>query len=97
MFRPLAVRRPDVVRRANIPYGPAGRPNLLDLYLPRSGATSGPCLVYFHGGAYRTGRKNREARALIHRLAGQGWVCVSANYRLAERRVIPRRSSTPSA
>ncbi len=84
LFKPLAVRRSDVVRRANIAYGPAGRSNLLDVYLPRSGVTTGPCLVYFHGGAYRTGRKNREARALIYRLASQGWVCVSANYRLAD-------------
>ena len=28
------------------------------------------------------GGKNREARALFHRLAGQGWVCLSAEYRL---------------
>ena len=28
------------------------------------------------------GKKNREARALLYRLASQGWVCVSANYRL---------------
>lgn len=83
LFAPLAVRRHDVVRRADLAYGPAGRRNLLDVYLPRSGAATGPCLVYFHGGGYLSGRKNREARALIYRLAGQGWVCVSANYRLA--------------
>lgn len=29
-----------------------------------------------------TGRKDREARPLIYRFASQGWVCVSANYRL---------------
>jgi acetyl esterase/lipase len=80
---PFALRRRDVVRRADIAYGPAGRENLLDVYLPRSGAATGPCLVYFHGGGYASGRKNREARALIYRLASQGWLCVSANYRLA--------------
>ncbi len=83
LLAPLAVRRRDVVRTAGLPYGPAGWHNLLDLYLPRSGAVTGPCLVYFHGGGYQSGRKNREARALIYRLASQGWVCVSANYRLA--------------
>lgn len=83
LFAPLAVRRHDVVRRAGLAYGPAGRRNLLDLYLPRSGKATGPCLVYFHGGGYYSGRKNREARALIYRLASLGWVCVSANYRLA--------------
>jgi acetyl esterase/lipase len=83
LFAPLAVRRHDVLRRPDLPYGSAGRQNLLDVYLPRSGAVTGPCLVYFHGGAYYSGRKNREARALIYHLASQGWVCVSANYRLA--------------
>ena len=29
-----------------------------------------------------SGSKNREAAPLLHRLAGQGWVCISANYRL---------------
>jgi acetyl esterase/lipase len=38
--------------------------------------------VYLHGGGYRTGRKSRESRALIYSLAGAGWLCVSANYRL---------------
>ena len=28
------------------------------------------------------GKKNREALPLLYRLASQGWVCVSANYRL---------------
>jgi acetyl esterase/lipase len=83
VFAPLAVRRRDVERVRDIAYGPAGRANLLDVYRPRSGVLSGPCLVYFHGGGYRSGRKNREARALIYRLASQGWICVSANYRLA--------------
>lgn len=89
LFAPLVVRRRDVIRQADLVYGPAGRPNLLDVYRPRSGAVTGPCLVYFHGGGYRSGRKNREARALIYRLASQGWVCVSANYRLARNAPYP--------
>ena len=40
-------------------------------------------LVYLHGGGFRSGHKNRESRALLHHLAAQGWVCISANYRLA--------------
>ena len=38
--------------------------------------------VVLHGGGYFNGSKNREGRALLHRLAGHGWVCVSATYRL---------------
>ncbi len=43
---------------------------------------SAPVLIHLHGGAFGTGRKNREARPLLYRLASQGWVCISANYRL---------------
>jgi len=39
-------------------------------------------LVYLHGGGYFSGAKHREARALLHRMAAEGWICVSANYRL---------------
>ena len=57
--------------------------NLLDLYRHRSRPSGCPTLVYLHGGAFRSGRKNREARPLLYRLASQGWVCISANYRLS--------------
>lgn len=80
---PLPVRRRDVERVANIAYGDAGRRNLLDVYRHRSRPSGGPVLVYLHGGAFRSGWKSREARPLLYRLASQGWVCVSANYRLS--------------
>ena len=83
LFAPYLMRRGDVERIANISYGDAGRHNQLDVYRQRAHASGGPTLVYLHGGAFRSGRKNREARALIYRLASQGWVCVSANYRLS--------------
>ncbi len=93
LFLPWTSRRRDVVRVKNVAYGDAGRGHLLDLYLPRAGVADGPVLVYFHGGrldggrshggGFRSGGKNREARALLHRLAAQGWVCLSANYRPA--------------
>jgi acetyl esterase/lipase len=80
---PLALRRRSVERLANISYGDAGRWNTLDVYRHRSRPSRCPTLVYLHGGAFRSGRKNREARALLYRLASQGWLCVSANYRLS--------------
>jgi acetyl esterase/lipase len=73
---------PGVERIRNIAYGDAGRGNLLDVYRSRSRATGGPTLIHLHGGAFRIGSKSREARPLFYRLARQGWVCVSANYRL---------------
>ena len=83
LFWPLIVRRRDVERVANISYGEAGRWNLLDVYRHRGHPSGGPVLVYLHGGSFTSGRKNREARPLIYRLASQGWVCISANYRLS--------------
>ena len=82
LFAPFSFRRRDVERIANIRYGEAGERNLLDLYRHRSHPSGCPTLVHLHGGAFRSGRKNRQARPLIYRLSSQGWVCISANYRL---------------
>ncbi|MFJ7947216.1 alpha/beta hydrolase [Streptomyces sp. NPDC096354] len=76
------MRRRDVERISNISYGDAGRRNLLDIYRRRDTPQNGPVLIYFHGGHFTSGAKSREARPLLYRLAGQGWVCISANYRL---------------
>ena len=79
----MDVRRRDVERTANVPYGDDGRSNLLDVYRHRSHPAGAPTLIYLHGGGFRRGRKNREARPLLYHLASQGWTCISANYRLA--------------
>jgi acetyl esterase/lipase len=77
----LPFRRRGVERIANIRYGPAGRGNLLDLYRRRSDPPDGPTLIYFHWGAFGFGTKSFGARHFLRRLADQGWVCLSANYR----------------
>ena len=82
VFWPLPLRPRDVQRIANVSYGPAGRRNRLDLYRHRSCPAGAPLLIHFHGGHFRIGGKSREARALFYRLASQGWVCISADYRL---------------
>jgi acetyl esterase/lipase len=79
---PFLRRRRDVERVADLQYGPAGRRNRLDVYRHRSRPTGAPVLVHLHGGGYYSGRKNSQSLPLIYRLASQGWVCVSANYRL---------------
>ncbi|MFJ6836026.1 alpha/beta hydrolase [Streptomyces sp. NPDC091209] len=79
---PLISYRFTVRRAADVRYGDGGRGHLLDVYLPRSGTRSAPVLVYLHGGGFRFGSKMIGARPLFYRLAGRGWVCVSANYRL---------------
>lgn len=98
LVAPVVVGHRGVVRVRNLSYGDAGERNLLDLYRPRSGGPGGldgpdgpggPTLVYLHGGSFRRGRKSREARALLYRLARQGWVCVSATYRLSPAATFP--------
>jgi acetyl esterase/lipase len=82
LLLPLSRRRRDVERVADIPYGNAGRRNLLDLYRHRAHPSGAPVLIHLHGGGYTQGHKNSQSLPLLYRLASQGWVCVSANYRL---------------
>ena len=82
LLLPLSRRRLGVERVANLRYGDAGRRNLLDLYRHRARPSGGPVLIHLHGGGYTGGRKNSQSLPLLYRLASQGWVCVSANYRL---------------
>lgn len=82
LFAPFLMRRSGVTRIANLSYGDAGRKNLLDVYYGRPGTANKPVLIHLHGGALFMGRKNRESLPLLYRLASQGWVCISANYRL---------------
>lgn len=92
VFEPRALRGPFLIRRrrvkrtANVQYGPAGAYHLLDVYRRRSGPTGCPVLIHLHGGAMVTGKKSRNALPLLYDLADQGWVCISANYRLATNR-----------
>lgn len=82
LVAPFWVTNRGVERIRDVRYGDAGTQNLLDFYRGRSAPPAGRVLVHFHGGGYRTGNKSREARPLIYRLAGRGWLCISANYRL---------------
>src|SRR5262245_7036856 len=82
---PFAGPHLGVERSSNIRYGDAGRANLLDVYRGRSRPSGCPVLIHLHGGAFRIGKKSREARPLFYRLAREGWVCISANYRLRTR------------
>jgi acetyl esterase/lipase len=79
---PFVLRPRQVEALRNLSYGDAGRYNQLDLYRHRSTPAGAPVLVYFHGGGFYGGRKSFEGRALLFRLASQGWVTISANYRL---------------
>jgi acetyl esterase/lipase len=89
LFRPLFMRRRDVERVSNMRYGNAGTRNELDVYRHRSRPSGCPTLIHLHGGHFVRGRKSRESLPLIYRLATQGWVCISANYRLSPEVAFP--------
>lgn len=82
LLTPRPIRPRSVRRTANLAYGPHGRRNRLDVYRRRTAPTAAPILIHLHGGGFRIGRKNVTSRALLHRFAQRGWVCISANYRL---------------
>jgi acetyl esterase/lipase len=84
VFAPLPLFHPGVRRFRNLSYGDAGRRNRLDLYRPRGAASGGPVLIHLHGGGFSPapGRKSFYARRLLFRLSREGWVCISATYRL---------------
>ena len=84
LLAPLPLLHLGVTRLSNISYGDAGRRNRLDLYRRRGVGGSGPVLIHLHGGGswFVPGRRSFYARRLLFRLARQGWVCISATYRL---------------
>ena len=79
---PLSVAGVEVLR--NIPYGPAGVRQQLDIYRPQVIPEEGcPVLFQIHGGAWMIGDKKQQALPLMYHMASKGWICVAANYRLS--------------
>ena len=91
LFAPLPLFHQGVKRIANLSYGDAGRRNRLDVYRPRHGGGRGPVLIHLHGGGFSflPGRRSFYARRLLFRLAREGWVCISATYRLQPAAAFP--------
>lgn len=85
---PIVSWRPDVRRIRSRRYGPARRGHRIDLYVSRRAQGmrhhrpgGAPVLVYFHG-SFAFGSKMLGSRAMLYRLAADGWVCASAGRRL---------------
>ena len=88
--RPLPVQ----VER-NIVYTTAdGQKLYLDLAAPKTGGPY-PCVVMFHGGAWRSGNRKElsvgsaDAPSLIETIAARGYVVASVGYRLAPKHKFP--------
>ncbi|HTU30537.1 MAG TPA: alpha/beta hydrolase [Solirubrobacteraceae bacterium] len=91
VLAPLPLFHPGVRRFRNLSYGDAGRRNRLDLYARRTGGTGGPVLIHLHGGGFSLapGRRSFYARRMLFRLAREGWICISATYRLSPAAAFP--------
>jgi acetyl esterase/lipase len=88
--RSMLVRR-TFAHGKDIPYGPHGSRNLLDVWrhenLPKS--AKAPVLLQVPGGGWVTGNKQAQAYPLMSHLAERGWVCVAMSYRLSPRATWP--------
>ena len=87
-LRPLHFDKSQITFTRNLSYGPARR-NRLDIYQPKATDRPLPVIVQIHGGAWVVGHKAQQAQPLLHRLASNGYVCVSINYRLAPKAKFP--------
>jgi acetyl esterase/lipase len=76
---------PGVVETKGVEYGRAGDRSLqLDLYEPKGrGTTRVPGLIFIHGGAWRSG-KREDYRAYTTWFAARGYVVATVSYRLQQ-------------
>lgn len=80
----------SVERLKDIPFRRvAGKVMKLDIYRSRKSSPPRPVLLYIHGGAWIVGDKREQGLPLMHHLARNGWLCVSANYRLSPGATFP--------
>jgi acetyl esterase/lipase len=89
LLKPFLARRRDVERIPDLAYGEHGVRNLLDVYVRRDRPQGAPVFVYLHGGAWVTGKKDRQGLPIVYRLAHDGWLCVAPNYRLGPSATFP--------
>lgn len=81
---------PDgVVEQKDLEYGRGGeRPLLLDLYSPAQLTNSVPGLIFIHGGAWRSG-KRQDYRVYTTHFASRGYVVATISYRLLKEAPFP--------
>ena len=89
LLKPFLAKRRDVTRVRDLAYGDAGKRNLLDVYHHQSAPEGCPVLVYLHGGAWVSGKKDNQGLPIVYHFASRGWVCVSPNYRLSPDATFP--------
>lgn len=84
-------RRHYSATTTDIPYGPGGRSNLLDVWR-RPDLPSGhraPVLIQIPGGGWSVNDKRGQGYPLMTRMVELGWICVSINYSRSPRNAWP--------
>lgn len=81
-----AHREVDVTR--NVPYGPLGAANTLDVYRPAGAPPGNPALLYIHGGGFRILSKDTHW-VMGLAFARRGYCVFNINYRLAPTHPFP--------
>lgn len=90
LLLPFSMRHPDVEWISDLRYKESGHArHILDIYRHKERPSRCPVLVQIHGGAWVVGSKEHQGLPLIFRMASQGWVCVSLNYRLCPAATFP--------
>ena len=69
-------------------YGPHPR-HLVDRIGPDPASGPRPALVYVHGGGWWRGRRQTQARPLVHHLARSGWQVFTPSHRLSPEATFP--------
>jgi acetyl esterase/lipase len=92
VLRPFPIRHAEVEVVKDIRFGREAAFDLhLDVYRGL-GCTAGerrPVLFQIHGGGWIIGDKKEQALPLMNHMARNGWVCVTANYRLSPAATFP--------
>lgn len=78
----------EIKRYDNISYGPHGKANLLDIYVPKTATKLLPTIVNVHGGGWVYGKKEIYQFYCME-LAKRGFTVVNINYRLAPENRFP--------
>ena len=69
-------------RIADVPYGPHGWRNCLDLYLPKQAERPMPIVLFIHGGGAANTSKGEAPERWMHALLGRGFAVAQNNYRV---------------
>ena len=78
-------RYPDAVPHTfieNVAYGPFSR-NVMDVYIPTEATDRTPLVIYFHGGGFSSGEKEKLhlGKADVEKYLADGIAVATANYR----------------